>query len=93
MLIELPSTATQTYCTTIVGPDGVFVPGHVYRCAPVGVWTIGPFPTGGQDTPGGGNPDCGLPASAGLIDNMDYHIGRIIGHLKDTGQPHLKSLV
>ena len=42
-----------------VGPDGTFVPGHVYRCTPDGDWVIGPFdPTGGDDTPGAANEAC-----------------------------------
>jgi hypothetical protein len=44
--------------TVAVGPDGSFVPGHVYRCGTS--WLIGPFDTGaacelGEDTPGGPN--------------------------------------
>jgi len=44
--------------TVVVGPDGTFVPGHVYRC---GIdWYIGPFDSGaacelGEDTPGSAN--------------------------------------
>lgn len=42
------------YCATLVGPDGSFLPGHVFRC-PAG-WQIGAFdPSGGQDTPGSAN--------------------------------------
>ncbi len=41
----------------IVGPDGTFVPGHVYRCpdGSAGAWLIGPFAIPGLDTPGGAN--------------------------------------
>jgi hypothetical protein len=47
------------YSSTVVGPDGSFVPGHVYLC-PEG-WLIGQFdPTGGSDTPGEAN-DCPVP--------------------------------
>jgi uncharacterized repeat protein (TIGR01451 family) len=46
-----------------VGPDGTFVPGHVYRCTPDGEWTVGQFdPSGGDDTPGAANLAC--PAGA-----------------------------
>jgi len=45
------------YCDTTVGPDGPFVPGHVFNCADAGGWQIGLFePVGGDDTPGGDNP-------------------------------------
>jgi hypothetical protein len=42
------------YCGTTVGPEGTFVPGHVYRCGDD--WLIGPFdPLVGEDTPGEDN--------------------------------------
>jgi hypothetical protein len=45
-----------TYCSEIVGPDDIFVPGHIYRCTDG--WHIGAFdPAGGNDTPGSAN-DC-----------------------------------
>jgi hypothetical protein len=59
-----PSPQTEfPYSTTIVGPDGTFVPGHVYYCD-FG-WQIGPFePIGGLDTPGADNPcDTGGPSA------------------------------
>lgn len=43
----------QLYCDTIVGPDGTYVPGHVFRC-PVG-WFIGDFDLCVHDTPGESN--------------------------------------
>jgi hypothetical protein len=47
------------YCTTRVGPDGTFVPGHVYRCG--SQWLIGVFdPPGLTDTPGEPN-NCAIP--------------------------------
>jgi hypothetical protein len=50
------------YTGVVVGPDGTFVPGHVFRCG--NQWFIGPFgttwPTGIQDTPGAPN-DCAVP--------------------------------
>jgi hypothetical protein len=50
------------FCSTRVGPDGTFVPGHVYRCADTQAWTIGPFnPLGATDTPGSANPLCLSP--------------------------------
>jgi uncharacterized protein len=45
------------YSSTVVGPDGTFVPGHVYDCADG--WLIGPFdPTVGDDSPGADNSFC-----------------------------------
>jgi hypothetical protein len=45
-----------------VGPDGVFVPGHVYRyegdCTD---WQIGGFDLGVNDSPGAANPSCPPP--------------------------------
>ena len=45
-----------------VGPDGIFVPGQIYRCETAGLWTIGKFnpfdPDGGTDTPGIANLTC-----------------------------------
>lgn len=50
------------YCSTQVGPDGTFHPGHVYRCGTS--WLIGPFGGAGlsgvTDTPGGPN-NCPVP--------------------------------
>jgi uncharacterized protein len=58
-LVEsLVSKGTERfYSLTTVGPDGILVPGHVYRCADG--FVIGQFdPVGGSDTPGTPNP-CG----------------------------------
>jgi len=51
-----PPAGDCTYAST-VGPDGAFVPGHVYRLPNgSGPWQIGPFdPTFGADTAGGAN--------------------------------------
>ena len=53
-LVETVGGGELTYCTTSVGPDGTFVPGHSLFCATE--WQIGPFdPVGGADTPGAAN--------------------------------------
>lgn len=39
------------YSNTVLGPDGTFVPGHVYRDG-YGDWQIGGFALGTNDTPG-----------------------------------------
>src|SRR5262245_58680353 len=45
----------KVYSSTVVGPDGSFVPGHVYRLPDgTGAWRIGPF-AGGEDSPGTAN--------------------------------------
>ena len=49
-----PSSTEYHYGPPTVGPDGTYVPGHVYVLS--GTWTIGPFnPSGGDDTPGSAN--------------------------------------
>ncbi len=66
-LIETVGSGDLVYSSTTVGPDGSFVPGHVYVCEG---WQIGGFSLGTNDTPGGDNcapPDplgaCGDPAT------------------------------
>ena len=56
----IPPVGTEyAYGAVIVGPDGSFVPGHVFRCVDRGVWLIGPFdPLVGKDTPGAQNEIC-----------------------------------
>jgi hypothetical protein len=46
------------YSATAVGPDGGFVPSHVYRCFPNGQWLIGTFAAFTFDTPRAENPAC-----------------------------------
>lgn len=55
-----PAAGTEWwYSPNRVGPDGTFVPGHVYRCEPDQDWLIGLFnPVGGLDTAGNPNPTC-----------------------------------
>ena len=58
-LIKEPNPPTSTeyyYGLETVGPDGSYVPGHVFYCADSLEWNIGPFvPAGGKDTPGAAN--------------------------------------
>jgi predicted extracellular nuclease len=51
---ENPPAATEFhYGPPSIGPDGSFVPAHVFACTE---WQIGPFdPAGGDDTPGAAN--------------------------------------
>ena len=58
-LVEDPAGGEQFYSNTQVGPDGTFVPGHVYRCG--SGFEIGDFNLAVDDTPGSANP-CSTPA-------------------------------
>ncbi|MDH3944105.1 MAG: ExeM/NucH family extracellular endonuclease [Anaerolineae bacterium] len=53
-LVESPGSGDKYYGPVAVGPDGSYVPGHVYLC-PDG-WEIGGFGLGADDTPGAANP-------------------------------------
>ncbi len=46
------------YPSATVGPDGAYVPGHVYRCSDTGAWVIGQFAINIDDSPGTTNPTC-----------------------------------
>jgi MYXO-CTERM domain-containing protein len=64
-----PPPAGEWWYGPTIGPDGGFVPGHVYRFENgLGPWNIGQFdPIGGQDTPGFANvPGPGALALLGL---------------------------
>jgi hypothetical protein len=68
-----PVTTECHYGPPTVGPDGAFVPAHVYRCpgAPGGDWIIGPFDIAlGEDTPGAENP-CGTIVCVTCPGDMD----------------------
>lgn len=56
-LIESHTFGEKVYSNTVIGPDGNFVPAHIYRQDDIqGVWVIGTFdPIGGNDTPGYSN--------------------------------------
>ncbi len=62
------TTSERVYSSTMVGPDGIFVPGHIYRSHDTsGPWKIGPFDgtvVGWHDTPGTTNP---VPEPASLV--------------------------
>ena len=69
VLEENPPSSTEFhYGPPSVGPDGSFVPGHVYRCE--AGWQIGGF-IGGDDTPGAENV-CAAPAADLVINEVDY---------------------
>ncbi|MCZ6653758.1 MAG: lamin tail domain-containing protein [Planctomycetota bacterium] len=62
------------YSDLVVGPDGDFTPGHVYRCDPALTWTVGAFdtqpgqPECAQDTPGDPNENCDFVSPCGCSD-------------------------
>ena len=57
-VVDCMGTDECLYSSTVVGPDGNFVPGHVHLC-PEG-WLIGGFTLGTDDTPGDAN-NCPVP--------------------------------
>ncbi len=66
-LIETVGTGDLVYCDTHVGPDGSFVPGHVFKCG--NQWFIGLFSganglcVDSYDTPGTDNgSSCAVPS-------------------------------
>lgn len=75
----LPPVATEWYYgPNTIGPDGTFVPGHVWRCEDTGCWNIGPFDivAAHDDTPGVANWTCGIPCPGdidlnGAVDGVD----------------------
>ena len=75
-LVETVGSGDQVYSSTQIGPDGSFVPGHVFRCPDqTGDFQIGDFTLGTNDTPGDPN-DCG-PGSGG--DPVEAFIHEIQG--------------
>jgi len=64
-LVATLGSGDLLYCSTQVGPDGNYVPGHVFRCG--NTWQIGPFGgtpcTDTLDTPGADNSSsCIIPS-------------------------------
>lgn len=78
-LVEEIGGGDFVYSKNIVGPDGTFVPGHVFRCADGnGTWQIGAFdPAGGQDTPGDTN-DCQGSGEFATLDSFTVTIGSLV---------------
>jgi 2',3'-cyclic-nucleotide 2'-phosphodiesterase (5'-nucleotidase family)/endonuclease/exonuclease/phosphatase family metal-dependent hydrolase len=70
-LIESETSGDQVYSDTVVGPDGSFAPGQVFRETDrTGAFGIGDFDFGVDDTPGESNevpppPMVGIPAIQG----------------------------
>jgi len=67
-LIETVASGDSVYCDTRVGPDGTFVPGHVFKCG--STWVIGAFsPTCTDDTPGQPN---GCSSISPVLSSLQY---------------------
>jgi uncharacterized protein len=83
-----PSGTEYHYGPPTVGPDGSFVPGHVFDCE--AGWQIGAFdPVGGQDTPGGANPCETEPP--GEPEPLELKINEVQG--PGNTSPHVGDLV
>ncbi len=75
---EMPdATSTQDcyYGQAGAGPDGTFVPGHVYLCED-GHYEVGGFTLATNDTPGADNPSCTVSVPGdldgnGVVDGAD----------------------
>jgi hypothetical protein len=65
-LIETPGGGDRVYSPNIVGPDGSFVPAHVFLCA--ASWQIGDFSIS-DDTPGAQN-NCQVPPGGIVINEI-----------------------
>jgi hypothetical protein len=74
----VPPIGTEyAYGANRIGPDGVLVPGHVWRCQDTGCWNIGLFDvssnlSAGNETPGADNLGCVVVTCRGDIsgDNL-----------------------
>ncbi|MDA0803040.1 MAG: hypothetical protein O2819_04705 [Planctomycetota bacterium] len=95
----IPPTGTEwAYSDQQVGPDTIYVPGHVWRCQDSGCWNIGLFdPLAGSDTAGLANLDCEEPSCAadldnsGVVDGQDLAVvlsswGEALGDIDQNGQ-------
>lgn len=68
-----PSGTEYAYGPNRIGPDGAFVPGHIWRCQDTGCWNIGLFDvtaneTAGNETPGTNGQDCEETSCTGDLD-------------------------
>jgi hypothetical protein len=83
-LIESPATppvgTEWAYGSNRIGPDGAFVPGHIWRCTDTGCWNIGLFDVtanqaAGNETPGTDNVACGAANPCPADINGDDTVG------------------
>jgi len=66
-----PSGNNESYGLEVVGPDGGFVPGQIFRCFGTGDWQVGVFETGITDTPDATNLSCDDTDGDGAPDFID----------------------
>jgi hypothetical protein len=82
-----PPVGTEyAYGANRIGPDGVNVPGHVWRCQDTGCWNIGLFDptanqTAGNETPGLDNVECDTGTCAGDFNADGVRDGADLGAL------------
>jgi len=82
-----PPVGTEyAYGANRIGPDGTFVPGHVWRCQDTGCWNIGLFDptsnqTAGNETPGSDSVDCDTATCAGDFNADGVRDGADLGAL------------
>lgn len=82
-----PPVGTEyAYGANRIGPDGVNVPGHVWRCQDTGCWNIGLFDptanqTAGNETPGTDGVDCDTGTCAGDFNADGVRDGADLGAL------------
>jgi hypothetical protein len=81
-----PSGTEYAYGANRIGPDGVNVPGHVWRCQDTGCWNIGLFDptanqTAGNETPGLDNVECDEGTCAGDFNADGVRDGADLGAL------------
>jgi len=55
-IVDGDDTVDTNYAATVIGPDGRFVPSHVFRRPDDGAFVAGVFGDQGNDTPGAANP-------------------------------------
>ncbi|RLS50991.1 MAG: hypothetical protein DWH90_00165 [Planctomycetota bacterium] len=81
----VPPIGTEyAYGANRIGPDGAFVPGHVWRCQDTGCWNIGLFDivantAAGNETPGSDSVDCDTATCAGDFNDDGARDGADLG--------------
>jgi hypothetical protein len=82
-----PPVGTEyAYGSNRIGPDGVYVPGHVWRCQDTGCWNIGLFDiaantAAGNETPGRNGVECDEGTCAGDLNADGIRDGADLGAL------------